>query len=135
MSLPDIYTGLAAQFTPIIPRSYGYVPNSIDPPTLFFNLTDASPSTMGRGWMTLEFDGFLLVSSADDRAGQLSLSQFISPTGDLSVWTTFGDNNDLDLTDGTRASMLRYRSLSIEELAAYPYYGGVLEFRVTTPGV
>ena len=49
MSLPDIYEGLAQQFTPIIPRSYSYVPNSIDPPTLFFNMTDAQPSTMGRG--------------------------------------------------------------------------------------
>lgn len=135
MSLADIYDGLAAQFAPIIPRSYGYVPNSIDPPALFFNLTEMRPSTMGRGWMELDFSGFLLVSSSDDRAGQLALSEFLSPTGDLSVWTTFGDNNDLDLTDGTRATLQTWRSLSIQELAAYPYYGGVLEFRVTTPGV
>lgn len=134
MSLPDIYDGLAAQFSPIV-RSYGYVPNAIDPPTLFFNLTEMRPSTMGRGWMELDFSGFLLTSSADDRTGQLALAEFLSPTGTLSVWTTFGENNDLDLTDGTRATLLGFRSLSIQELAAYPYYGGVLEFRVTTPGV
>jgi hypothetical protein len=51
------------------------------------------------------------------------------------VWETFGNNNDLDMSDGTSATLDNYRSLSIEELAAYPYYGGVLEIRVTTPGV
>lgn len=135
MSLPDIGEGLARQFESTGLRCYGYVPNSIDPPTMFFNLTDAQPSTMRRGWFELQYDGFLLVASTSDRAGQQQLADFLSTTGDLSVWETFGNNNDLDLDDDTRATLVRYRSLSIEELAAYPYYGGVFEFRVTTPGV
>lgn len=135
MSLPDIYEGLAAQFDGTGLRTYAYVPNKIEPPTLFFNMTDMAPSTMGRGWCDLTFDGFLLVSAATDRSGQEALAGFLTATGTKSVWEKFGNNNDLDLSDGTRASLVRYRSLSIEELAAYPYYGGVLEFRVTTPGV
>jgi hypothetical protein len=129
----EIAQGIADQFKPSVgERCYGYVPNSINPPTLFVHMTDAKPTTMGSGIFEANFDVFLLVASQSDRVGQDQLTSFASP---LDAWTEFGLNNDLDLDDDTRATLQTVRSLSIEELAAYPYYGAVFEVRVTTPGV
>lgn len=129
----EIAQGIANQFKPTVgERCYGYVPNAINPPTLFVHMTDAQPTTMGRGIFEANFDVFLLVGSQSDRVGQDQLAGFASP---FDAWVSFGLNNDLDLTDGTRATLQTVRSLSIEELAAYPYYGAVFEVRVTTPGV
>jgi hypothetical protein len=135
MSLVDIHEGIARQFEPTGLRCSPFMPNTIVPPAFFLFMRDQKPSTMRRGWFELLFNGFLFVSSATDRAGQELLFRFLSATGSESVWETFGNNNDLDMSDGTSATLDNYRSLSIEELAAYPYYGGVLEIRVTTPGV
>lgn len=128
-----IAQGIANQFIPTVgERCYGYVPNSINPPTLFVHMTDANPETMGNGIFVANFDVFLLVASQSDRVGQEQLENYASP---LDAWATFGLNNDLDLDDEkTRATLQTVRSLSIEELAAYPYYGAVFEVRVTTPG-
>lgn len=127
-----IAQGIADQFKPAVgERCYGYVPNSITPPTLFVHMTDAKPTTMGRGVFEANFDVFLLVASQSDRVGQAQLADYASP---LDAWEAFGLNNDLDLDDDTRATLQTVRSLSIEELAAYPYYGAVFEVRVTTPG-
>jgi hypothetical protein len=129
----EIAQGIADQFKPVVgERCYGYVPNAINPPTLFVNMTDASPQTMGRGVFEANFDVFLLVASQSDRVNQAELQNYASP---LDVWAEFGLNNDLDLGDDTRATLQTVRSLSIEELAVYPYYGAVFEVRVTTPGV
>lgn len=106
-----------------------------NPPAVMCNLVTCKPSTMGRGWFESEWDVFILVASVNDRSDQKLLRSYLDPTGTNSVWVAFGLNNDLDLTDGTRATLVDYRTFSIEEVAVLPYYGGVLSVTVTTPGV
>lgn len=129
----EIATGIARQFESVEGlRCFDHMPGTVNPPALCVYLDIMKPSTMGRGWLELQFSAYLFTSTAVARVGQQDLHAVISPN---AAWTAFGDNNDLDLTDGTTATLQEYRGLSIEEFAAYPYYGGVFEIRVTTPGV
>jgi hypothetical protein len=128
----QIAAGLAAQFKGVEGlRVQDHMPAKVNPPELCIYLEDAEPIAMGNGSFEANYRAYLFISSTVARIGQQNLHDTISPD---AVWSAFGFNNDLDLDDGTRATLQRYRGLSIEEFAAYPYYGGVLEIRVTTPG-
>lgn len=115
-------------------RPYSYVPESINPPAVILSLGEIERQSMGRGTMSVPFDATILVSRSSDRVGQGSLYEYASFTGTKSVWNSIDANHALGLSDGTRATVLRYRPLAIEEIAAYGYFGGSFALMITTPG-
>ena len=114
-------------------RVVTFVADDVNPPVAILHLLEVEPETMGRGISTLTWEATVLVSRAVDRVGQEALYDYASLAGTNSVWAAVGHNNTLGLPDGTQATVMRYRGLGLEELAAYGYYGGVFEIAVTTP--
>ena len=113
-------------------RATDYVPDSINPPAAFVNVTEIVEDTFDGGG-TVTVDLVVLVSRASARAGQGSLYEYQSLAGPKSIRKAIAANKDLGLGDGTEAIVRRYRSLGIEEIAAYGYIGGAFETEVTTP--
>lgn len=133
-SVGDVAAGLASQLSIVTGiRATDYVPDSINPPAAFVNLTGRAVDDFD-GSLILTFDLIVLVSRASARVGTGTLYEFVSGRGDQSVDQAINDNQDLNLTDGTRAVPGEYRSLGIEEIAAYGYMGGAFAVVVTTPG-
>ena len=115
-------------------RVYSYVPEDIQPPACILAIGEVAPETMARGFVSYPFEATVLVSKASDRVGQSNLYDYVSFTGTNSLWAAFTDNNTIGLSDGTRATVMRYRPLGIEEIAAYGYFGGTFTIQVLTPG-
>lgn len=114
-------------------RTFDYVPDDLNPPLLFLNLNDIGRGAFARGQFELRFDAVLFVSSASDRAGQERSYAFSSWDSVESVWKALDATPGLGLGD-TDAKVLRYRSLSVDEVAAYRYFGGAFEILVLTKG-
>jgi len=112
-------------------RAVGYIPESIKPPAALVNVTEAHEATYGGDGFDVTLDLVVLVTRS--RAGQQQLMAYLSRTGARSVWLAVGQNPTLGLSDGTEAVITRYRSLGIEEIAAYGYVGGAFETQVTSP--
>lgn len=110
-------------------RVTDYIPESISPPAAFVNVTEITPSAYGLA-LDIELDLVVLVTRS--RSGTEQLQAYQSQTGPQSVWLALLANKGLGLTDGTEATIRRYRSLGIEEIAAYGYIGGAFETVVTT---
>lgn len=109
-------------------RATDYIPESISPPAAIVNLTEIHPGTFGDETMDVTLD--LVVLVARTRAGQQQLQAYQSTTSTDSVWAAVRANPTLGLS-GVNAAILRYRSLGIEEIAAYGYVGGAFELQVT----
>lgn len=130
-SIADITLGVTdtlANVTGI--RAVDYVPESVNPPAAFVNLGEISESSFGLELLTVTLDAIVVVArGAAARIGQRSLYDLYREMVDAIVAA-----EDLGLGDGTRARVIRYRSLSTEEIAALNVYGGAFEIEVTTPG-
>lgn len=113
-------------------QAFGFVPDSVQAPAAFVRWTSTDEDSFGLGSMTVKFD-LVFVTSRTTEVGQYQLYEFASHTGDQSVWQLVDQNRDLGLTDGTDASVTGARSLGVEEVAAYGYYGAAFEITVTTP--
>ncbi len=111
-------------------RPFDYIPESINPPAAIVVVTSIEPSTFHLESMDVTLD--LVVLVARSRSGQDQLQAYISHTGPQSVWLALAAHPNLGLTDGTQATIVRYRSLGVEEIAAYQYAGGAFETAVTT---
>lgn len=109
-------------------RAQDFIPESIDPPAAFVNITRMSVATAESMDITLD----LIVLVARSRAGWDQLKAYLSPSGPRSVWLALAANDNLGLTDGTQATLGEWRSLGAEEVAAYGYVGGAFDVAVTT---
>lgn len=114
-------------------RCTPHAPDTIEPPASFCVLTEITEATLDLQSMTYTVDVVVLVSAAADRAGQLKLYELVEPTGVSSVWRALDNAPTLGLTaDNTRAWITGYRSLSVEEVAAYQFYGGAFAVTIST---
>lgn len=129
VSLNDLAEAIAVR-TKQVPelRAYAFVPNDIQPPAAFVVFGTIERQAMVMGVMEIAFELVVFVSTADDRSGQKLLHQFANPdrADSGSVWAAFETNKDLGLT-GTDVTLLRYRPLGTDEIAAYGYIGGAFE--------
>ncbi len=111
-----------------------FVPGNINPPQAFLSLGEITEETFGYGSMEIPFDLVVLVSKNDDAIGQGNLYDLASPSTTTSVWAVLAADQDLSLNDASRARVLSYRPLGIEEIGAYGFFGGVFAILVTSPG-
>lgn len=109
-------------------RAYSYVPEDVQVPAAFVSFGTIERAGMILGTSKIPFELVILVSSAWDRSAMAKLYAFANPdaTDSGSVWAAFDANESLSLT-GVDVTLLRYRMLGVEEVAAYRYYGGVFE--------
>lgn len=130
-SIADILAGLSDELSSVTGlRATDYVPESVSPPAAFVNLTEITEESFGLGSLSVACDAVVLTArGAVPRIGQRSLYDLYRQIVDA-----IATNEHLGLTDGTQARVVRYRSLSIEEVAAMSCYGGAFEILVTTPG-
>jgi hypothetical protein len=132
-SLPDIAEGIAATAA-MVPglRMVDHVPSDLNPPAGFVTLVETVEDTFGLGSMASTFELVVLVSLASERVGQRALLEYADNSGTRSVWAVFASEPDLGLSDGTNARIAGYRTLGIEEIAGYGYYGGAFTIQVTS---
>ena len=114
-------------------RTFGYVPEDINPPLVFLALGPIERGAFSMGQMEFTVEAALFTSKASDRAGQQSAYEFASWDNVKSVWDAMNANKSLGLSD-TDCAVLRYRPLGVEEIAGYGYFGGVFEILVLTAG-
>lgn len=110
-------------------RVTDYVPDSIAPPCAFVNLGEITERDFD-GSLSVTLDAVILVArGAAPRIGQRSLYSLYKP-----LRAAVDGNEDLGMNDGTVARVMRYRPLSIEEIAAVNCYGGAYELEIVTSG-
>lgn len=131
-TIRDIAAGIADLASQLGIQAFAYVPDSVQAPASFVRLTAVDEESFGLGSMGVKFD-LVFVTSRTTEVGQYQLYDYAAHTGVKSVWQLVDENRDLGLTDGTDANVTGYRSLGVEEVAAYGYYGGAFEVTVTTP--
>jgi hypothetical protein len=89
-SVAQIVTGMVG--TTIAGRTFGYAPDSINPPTAIVLPSQGSPVTFG---VTMDGkDAFnltikLLMGAADERSGQVELMGYLARSGAASVFAAF----------------------------------------------
>ena len=105
-SLTDIRNGIKTNLANITSLSvYGYVPDSIEPPTAVIGVVDNVnyDSTMQRGADTYEIPIFLYVSRVDAQDSQETLDAYLNSSGASSI----KQQCESDLTLGGVASSVR----------------------------
>lgn len=109
-------------------RAYSYVPEDVQVPAAFVSFGTIERSAMVLGTSEIPFELVVLVSSTWDRSAMAKLYAFANPdaTDSGSVWAAFDANETLSLS-GVDVTLLRFRFLGVEEIAAYRYYGGAFE--------
>lgn len=114
-------------------RGFAYIPDSINPPALAVTVASMDVGTFTLGQMDIMLEAAVFVSKASDRVGQLAVYEYLSPSGDKSIWRAVYNAPTLGLAD-TSATVKGMRSFRIEEVAAYGYYGVVFDVFVLTSG-
>jgi len=109
-------------------RATDYVPESISPPAAFVRVNSVRESTFGYGSITILLDLIVLVSRSSARVGAGTLYDLMNPTGPMSVPAAVMSLGETDIS----IESCEYRSLGIEEVAAYQYDGGAFETVVET---
>jgi hypothetical protein len=130
VSLEDLARAIATRAAQTGIRAEFFVPEDVQPPACFVNFGTIERQSFVMGIMDIEFELVVLTARADARTGQLAIYGFANPDWDDngSLWAAFETDKDLGLT-GVDVTLLRYRPLGIEEIAAYGYYGGAFEGR------
>jgi len=127
-SVAEIAEALADQLAQVTGlRATDYVPESLNPPAAFVNVTEIAEGTFGYETVTVNLDLVVLVSRASARSGQGTLYEYMDPRGPKSVTAAVMSLG----RDDIQVESCKYRSLGIEEIAAYGYIGGAFETVVT----
>jgi hypothetical protein len=116
-------------------RTTAYVPEDLDPPALFVAFDRLRIRTMSAGSVDLFLDCVVFTSRASDRVGQKLLLEYLSLQAPKSVVAAIMADPTLGLS-GVSCSPASddIRSLGVDEIAAYGYYGGVVPVLITTSG-
>lgn len=116
-------------------RAYDYVPEDVNPPMLFVAFDRLRIVTMSAGSVDLFLDCVVFTSKASDRAGQKALYEYLSLQAPKSIIAAIMADPTLGLS-GVSCSPASddIRSLGVEEVAAYGYFGGVVPVLITTSG-
>lgn len=112
-------------------RAYAYVPEDINPPCVVVRPQSIERGAFSRGVMEVRYDLGLFVSRASDRAGQVSLHEYADPSGSVSnsIWAKIDSDKTLGVS-GVDAAVLRFSPFGWEDVAGYPYDGGIFEVLV-----
>jgi hypothetical protein len=105
-SLSSIRSGIATNLSNISSLTvYGYVPDSIEPPTAVIGVVDSIDydSTMARGADTYNIPVFLYVSRVDAQDAQETLDGYLTSSGASSVKAQV----ESDITLGGQAQSVR----------------------------
>lgn len=113
-----------------------FVPGQVNPPHAMVGVPDVPEfrSSMGRGVFTLEPTITVVTSKTIDRAGQHQLASYVDPASSTSIAKAVEADRRLGNTVQD-CIVLSYRSLTVLEVAAIGYYGGVFNLRVIAAGV
>lgn len=116
-------------------RTTDYVPEDLDPPFLFVAFDRLRIVTMSAGSVDLFLDCVVFTSRASDRVGQRALYEYLSLQAPKSVVAAIMADTTLGLA-GVSCSPASddIRSLGVDEVAAYGYFGGVVPVLITTSG-
>lgn len=129
-TLSEVMAGLAATLQSTLSLTIeDHVPGSPVVPGGFLVITSMTEGSFGRGSMDLEIDAVILTPTTNALTGQHSLYLLVDPAAGL--WTALdGEAKQLGLDDTVDARFGTFRSLGIEEIAAYGYYGGAVQVKV-----
>lgn len=111
------------------------IPDQVNPPQAFVGIPPIPQyhSSMSRGVFTIEPTVTVLVSAALDRTGQLSLADYVNPTGGNSVIAAVEADKTLGgIVDDT--VVISFEPLGIAEVGQIGYYGGRFQLRVMAKG-
>ena len=116
-------------------RTADYVTDDLDPPFLFVAFDRLQIVTMSAGSVNLHLDCVVFTSRASDRVGQQSIYEYLSLQAPKSIIAAIMADTTLGLS-GVSCSPAsdEIRSLGVEEIAAYGYFGGVVPVLITTSG-
>lgn len=129
INLPDLLESVAQQIRDAIDvRTADYFPEDINPPFVFLALDTLKEAAFGFESYSVTVNAVLLVAATDARTGQRLVYQYLDPSTTSLPSACAG----LTLT-GVSCTPGEFRSLGIEEVALYQYYGGLLplQFVVT----
>lgn len=112
-------------------RAYDYVPEDINPPCAVVRPREITRGAMSRGVMEITFDIAVFVSRASDRAGQAKVLTYADPSASesSSIWAKLDANKSLGIT-GVDAAVLSFTPFGWQDIAGYPYDGGIFEVLV-----
>lgn len=112
-------------------RAYAYVPEDINPPCVIVRPSNIERGAFSRGVMEIRVELGLFVQRSSDRAAQLNLHKYADPSGSVSesVWAKIDADKTLGVT-GVDAAVLRFQPFGWDEVAGYPYDGGIFEVLV-----
>lgn len=136
VNLRAVMAGVAARLETIPGlRVASYTPDQINPPAALISVPEVTDYTaaMRGATVLLDVTVAVLVSAANDRAGQLALADYADPAGPSSVaaaiWadrTLGGVVNDCHVTT--------FRSYGLTEVGQVAMYGGEFVIRVIASG-
>ncbi len=129
-SIRSVMEAIASQLSNVTGiRAQDTVPNKIEPPALFLNLTSSRPGTFGADSLDIEIDVVAFVSSNVERNQRL-LYDYVTVGGELSIFDALASDPTFGL-DGVSGSVGEFRNLGIDEIAAYNLYGGAISLAVS----
>lgn len=105
--------------SPVQLQSYGYIPESIDPPCCYPADTDGTYHEDTQGSAGLVVTLRILTSRSEDRAGQELLDDYLNSSGATSVPAAIES-----LVAG--ATVSGFSGYRLFEIATQPYYGAEL---------
>lgn len=115
-------------------RCFGYIPDSVAPPAFFVGEVEITfDRTFGRGLDELSIRCRLLVSAADDRAGQKALDRYLAGSGDWSVKEALESERTLD-GQCDDLHVMRVIGYGKYDLNDVPYLGAEFLVRVIGEG-
>lgn len=135
-SIAEVATGLASTISTATGlRCFDYIPEDVNPPACVVTIDSIEPGAFKLGQMDMVFQATVLTARASDRAGQKALFEYMDSGDDnpKSVWRAIYDTPSLGLSN-TNCGLRQMRSLTVEEIAAYGYYGVLFEILVLTSG-
>ncbi|MFD8531528.1 hypothetical protein ACFV0L_29320 [Streptosporangium canum] len=142
MDVGDIRVGLAGAVRDRIPslNCFGYVPDSVPEPCFYAGEVDITfDRTFGRGLDEIEVTCRLLVSRADDRAGQAALDRYLAGSGPRSIKAALvaargapGEHALGGLCDDLH--LMRVQAYRMYQVGEHHYYGAELIVRVIGSG-
>lgn len=112
-------------------RAYDYVPEDINPPCVVVRPQNIERGAFSRGVMEIRFDLALFVPRASDRAAQAKVLTYADPSASVSnsVWAQLDANKSLGVF-GVDAAVLNFTPFGWQDIAGYPYDGGIFEVLV-----
>lgn len=114
-------------------QGYNHIPESVSTEAFVVSPRSVEVVTFALGEVEITLDCAVLIPSSDAQSAQMSAYDYMAITGMKSITKAVYDNQSFGLTD-TSSGVQRMRLFSMDEIAAYHYYGVMHEILVVTRG-